>query len=150
MPNPVDGGSSGTNWGQTKKAESGSGDTSGTTEPPSDGGTSPDSPETSTPSATTTIPVLTYSSGPAAQIEPVPVRLRELIVEYAARDVPVKTVLHSLSLRGSAPENAAPLAPETVERTRAQIVASASLALIAQANYSQQTVRALLGEAQAA
>ena len=85
--------------------------------------------------------------GRATNAEPVPVRLRQLIVDHANRDGPVPTPLHALSLRdaGSAAPDDEEFEPELAQRTRAEIVASAAGAIVAQANLTQRSVRALLG-----
>ena len=92
----------------------------------------------------------TYSAPTAANdVSPMPDRLRDLIVDQAKQQGPMATSLHTLVFRtpASEPSNGNTLTLDAVERTRAQIIAQASASMIAQANLTDDSVRALLGAA---
>ena len=92
----------------------------------------------------------TYSAPTAANdVSPMPDRLRDLIVQQARQDLPMSTSLHTLVLRSPASEPATenPTAFDLIQRTRAQIIAQASQSIVAQANHTGDSVRALLGAA---
>ena len=94
--------------------------------------------------------IKTYSAPPAANdVSPMPDRLRDLIVEQAKQQSPMATSLHTLVFRAPASEssNGSALSLDLVERTRAQIIAQASASMVAQANLTDDSVRALLGAA---
>jgi hypothetical protein len=92
----------------------------------------------------------TYSAPTAANdVSPMPDRLRDLIVQQASQDQPMTTSLHTLVMRAPASESGMenPLAFDLIQRTRAQIIAQASQSIVAQANHTGDSVRALLGAA---
>ena len=176
MPTALSGVTGNLGWGQTKKTETGTGGTTTTPTPtptPTEPAPTPTEPVTtqtaepsvtpspqpaSTPSTsqptevTSGAPIVTKTySAPAAanDVSPMPDRLRDLIVDQAKKEGPLSTSLHTLVFRrmDSAPSNPDSLAVDLVERTRAQIIAQASASMIAQANLTDDSVRALLGNA---
>ena len=76
-----------------------------------------------------------------------PDTLRQLIADYGREVEPEPTALHNLSQRLAEAMEPLPeteVTAEQVQRTRAEIVAAASLAFRAQATQTQQSVMALL------
>lgn len=154
MPSALSGVTSSLPWGQSKKTEgtSGTGSTPTqpvTTETPPTQTTEPTSEPMPTEGASDPA-AKTYSAPTAANdVSPMPDRLRDLIVQQSSQAAPMSTSLHTLVLRGPEPSPAAenPLAFDQVQRTRAQIIAQASVSLVAQANHTGDSVRALLGAA---
>jgi len=71
-----------------------------------------------------------------------PDRLRDLIVDQSSRDAPFSTSLHELVLRTVA--DGRPITPAEIQRTRAEIIAQAAVSMVAQANHTGASVRALL------
>ena len=153
MPNPISGPDTSTGpWGQAKKTETQP--TTGTT------GTSTAT-ETATPSETAPSVDSGASAAPAEggggttasapstanQVSPMPDSLRTLIAEYGRSDGPAPTALHDLTRRLAEAHETLPEVEETLElvqRTRAEIVAAASMSMRAQATQTQQSVLAIL------
>ena len=146
----------------TTTAPTGETSTTSSTEPSSTTSTTtapatssePTAPATSDPmtteGASDPAPAKTYSAPVAANdVSPMPDRLRDLIVQQSSEGQPMSTSLHSLVLRTPASESGMenPLAFDLVQRTRAQIIAQASQSMVAQANHTGDSVRALLGAA---
>lgn len=78
-----------------------------------------------------------------AQLSPMPTRLRDLIAEQARSDATV-----ALPAPPNEAANDELLAAGMIERVSASIRSSAPFALLAQANHTQQSVRALLSSPQ--
>jgi hypothetical protein len=137
MPSALSGVTSSLPRGQTKKTET--------------GGTSPPSiqPPAAEPAAAASEPpsaTMTHGGSPdGSAVSPMPDRLRDLIVEQSSRAAPFSTSLHELMLRTVA--DGRPVTPAEIQRTRAEIIAQAGVSIVAQANHTGSSVRALLAAA---
>jgi hypothetical protein len=145
MPSTISGVTGSLPWGQEKKTETGT-TTGGTTSPTTA------EPTTTEPTTTggATEPVSsakTYSAPEGNQVTEMPDRLRDLIVAQSTQNAPAATPLFGVVLRMPDASSTAPLSSEQVVRTRAQIIAQASVSMVAQANHTGDSVRALLGAA---
>jgi hypothetical protein len=78
----------------------------------------------------------------ASAVSPMPDRLRDLIVGYASQVPPFSMSLLELARRTAA--DGRPITPEQIQRTRTEIIAQAPVSLLAQANHTGASVRALL------
>ena len=137
MPSALSGVTSSLPRGQTKKTETG-GTPPPSTQPPA---TEPATDASEPPSATRT-----YSGSPDENaVSPMPDRLRDLIVEQSSREAPFSTSLHELMLRTLA--DGRPITAAEIQRTRAEIIAQGAVSMVAQANHTGSSVRALLAAA---
>lgn len=101
---------------------------------------------TTSGSATTANSTPTYSV--TAEVSPMPQRLRDLIVQQRSMNSPAATTLRTFANQMASDRIAAEEVrveeKALVERTKQQIIEQASIALVAQANQTRDSVRALL------
>lgn len=139
----------------TESQESTTSSSSGTSSDTSTTSTQPSASETSSSTASTAAPSgspTTSSSAPtrsvAAEISRMPERLRDLIIQQRKMNSPAATALRNfadqIAFVRVAANDVKVEGTALVERTKQQIVEQASKALVAQANQTRDSVRALL------
>lgn len=130
-------------WGQLKKETSTVTEPSPTPEPSPTQTAEPTSPAPA-PATATTATASSYT--PEVQVQPMPERLRDLIVELrraGGDETSLERVARDLALARSG--MGVEVRQEEAALTAREIIASASTSLVAQANHNRDSARAILG-----
>lgn len=132
----------------TSSSSGTSSDTSTTSPQPTTSETSSSTTSTAAPSGSSTTSNSTPTRSMAAEISRMPERLRDLIIQQRKMNSPAATALRNfadqIAFDRVAANDVKVAKTALVEKTKQQIVEQASKALVAQANQTRDSVRALL------